>query len=277
MKHRITPAIIGITAIALAAFIVTLPGCAKDIDVDTETTTATDNNICESEFMRIMPVVNSIAIDEQGSFRLGQPGGNPGILSCATVSFDDTVNWPRTMTIDFGTGCTDNVDGKVRTGRIRVTIDRSYDSIGVQMMIVLDSFYVGAIHYEGTMTVARLASDKFGQMIQNGKCSVGGGTPWEILYASTRTITFTSGANSSGQTQIIKIDGTSTGTDRNGKSWTSDITSPIIRDLSCTWIVKGTFVLRPSGLSDRTVDFGNGNCDDKGTITIDGNTFEFTM
>jgi hypothetical protein len=269
------PAIL-FTALAVTAFVFT-NGCKKD-QVDTETTSATDNNICEGEFMRLLPTVNKIAIDESGVHRLGWQGGNSVQANDPSVTVPDSLNqYPRHMIIDYGTGITDAVDGKVRKGKIRALVSLPWDSVGSVITMTLDTFYVGAIQYQGTITLTRTATDAFTMTVTDGKCTKNTGDPWTILFACTRNFVFTSGANSSTATQIVSITGTNTGTDRNGKNWTAEITSPIIRDLSCSWINKGTMTLTPEGLAVRTIDFGDGTCDNKGTITIDGNTFEFTM
>jgi hypothetical protein len=75
----------------------------------------------------------------------------------------------------------------------------------------------------------------------------------------------------------VQISGSNSGIDRNGLRWTSTITSPLVRELNCNWINKGTIVITPEGKPERKVDFGDGTCDNKGTITIEGNYFEFTM
>jgi hypothetical protein len=274
MKNRLYPVKLTLTALAVSALFF-VSGCKQDTTADTETTSATDNNICENEFMRVMPTVNSIAIDESGVFR--HAFGSQVTSTCPIVTVDDTTMWPRTMTIDYGTGCTDAVDGKVRSGQIEVTIDRPWDSIGCVMTIRLDTFYVGAILYEGMLSVTRTSANSFHQVVSAGHCSKAGATPWDIFYASDRNITFTSGANNSSQTAIITIDGSNNGTDRNGKTWTATTTIPVVRDMSCTWITQGKIELTPEGKSMRTVDFGDGTCDNKGTVTIEGNTFEFTM
>jgi hypothetical protein len=264
------------SSILLFAAVLVFNGCKKDDPADTETVTATDNSICENEFMRIMPTVNSIAIDEQGVHRHGS--GNQVTSNCPDVYVPDSLMpYPRHMYIDYGAGCTDPVDGKVRKGQIICEMDRPYDSLGVVITITFDTFMVGAIRFEGTTTITRTGANTFTEVIANAKCSKGGATPWTILYDANRSITFTSGASVSTDPQIITISGTNTGTDRNGNTWTSNITSPIVRDLGCTWLTSGVIVVSPAGKSDRTVDFGDGTCNDKATITIDGNTFEFTM
>jgi len=271
MKRILTPAVIAISAILLFS------GCKKDDPIDSETTSATDNSICENEFMRLLPEVNKIAIDEQGAHRLGPDY----VQSCpSTVIPDSMQQYPRHMIIDYGTyptnGCTDATDGKVRYGKIRCTLSLPWDSVGSVITMTLDTFYVGQIHYEGTITITRTGANSFHKVVSQGKCTKG--TAWTITFDSDHDYTFTSGSNSSSQTQIVRITGSNSGTDRNGTAWTSTITSPITRDLSCSWIIGGTVELTPSGKSARVINFGDGTtCDNKATITIDGNSFEISM
>ena len=275
MKRFLTPAVFAFTVMTVsAAFFIN--GCTKDNVVDTETTSATDNNICENEFLRLLPTVHNITIDEGGVHRLGAGSGNT-VASCPQITVDTASSFPVTMTINYGTGCTDPVDGKVRAGRVICEISQSWDNIGCMTTMTLDSFYVNGIHFEGAVTVERTGTSTFHKVVQNGRCTKSGATPWEILFESDKTIEFTAGLTNSSQRPIVTISGTNSGTDRNGKTWTSTITSPIVRDLNCTWIIQGTVELTPDGKPTRTVDFGTGTCDNKGTVTIEGNTFEFTM
>jgi hypothetical protein len=269
MKRILVPAVIAISAFLFDA-------CKKEETVDTETTSATDNSICENEFMRLLPTVNKIAIDEPGVHRLVQ-GSTYILTTCPLITVDTNQSFPKNMYIDYGSGCTDPVDGKVRKGRIICNLSESWDSVGAVVTISFDTLIVNNVLFEGTTRFTRTANNGFTQEVMNGRCSKGGTTPWEILYACTRNVTITSGNTSSTDPQIITITGTNSGTDRNGQSWTSTITSPLIRDLGCTWIIQGTFELTPQGKPVRVIDFGSGTCDPTGTITIEGNTFEFTM
>jgi hypothetical protein len=275
MKRFLSPTLLSLTTLAISG-ICLLNSCEKENPADTETTTATDNNLCEGEFLRMLPTVNKIAIDDPGVHRLGYGSGNT-VQSCPTVSVNTPNQFPLIMTIDYGTGCTDATDGKVRAGRIICEISNGWDSTGTVTTMTLDSFFVNSIHFEGSLTLTRLGSDTWRKVVANGKCSKTGTEPWEILFASDHTITFNAGANNSSQAAIITTTGTNSGTDRKGKTWTSNITSPIIRDMSCSWLTQGTVEITPQSMSTRKVDFGTGTCDNRGTITIDGNSFEFTM
>jgi hypothetical protein len=47
-------------------------------------------------------------------------------------------------------------------------------------------------------------------------------------------------------------------------------------DLSCLLrrITKGTVELNPEGKNTRTIDFGNVECDNEATVTVNGKTFK---
>jgi hypothetical protein len=73
------------------------------------------------------------------------------------------------------------------------------------------------------------------------------------------------------------ISGSASGTDRSGKKFTVDINTPLRREMGCRWIVSGVQTITPEGKKARTIDYGDGTCDDKAKVTIDGNTFEFSL
>jgi hypothetical protein len=259
----------------LGLAVITLNGCKKEDPIDSETTTATDNSLCEGEFMRILPTVNKIAIDEPGVQRIIP--GSATASTCPVILIDTPNQFPLTMTLDYGAGCTDSIDGKVRKGKVHVNMSAPWDTVGCVMTVTLDSFYVGAIHFMGSITYTRTTQNRYTMEINNGHCHRAGATPWDIFWNATRTIDWVSGSTNSQDNQVVQISGSNSGIDRNGLRWTSTITSPLVRELNCNWINKGTIVITPEGKPERKVDFGDGTCDNKGTITIEGNYFEFTM
>jgi hypothetical protein len=46
---------------------------------------------------------------------------------------------------------------------------------------------------------------------------------------------------------------------------------------SCRWVTSGTLVIYPQNLDARTIDFGNGDCNEGATLQVNGNTYNFTM
>ena len=99
--------------VALSGLLFTLNSCKKE-KPDTETQSSVDNSVCEGEFTRTMNTINGFGIREQGVKGMQS--------SCPSITLSDTVitqgAWPRTLTIDYGTGCYDSIDHKTRKGSI---------------------------------------------------------------------------------------------------------------------------------------------------------------
>ena len=275
MKRIFLPVLLFSGVIAFSVF-----SCKKETP-DTDTTTATDNSLCEGEFNRVMPTANGIAIDDPGV------NGNrmmPNALStgCPMDSIDpaDTLDgYPVTMYIKYGTNC-QCPDGKTRSGTLRCVFDTAWDSNNPTMTMYLENYYVNGVHFEGTMAITKNTSSRtFTQTMTDGKCSKHSGTDWEILYNCTRSMTWTAGYNTPADPNddVFTFTGTASGTDRNGINFTVNVITPIEKRGDCRYITKGIFEVVPEGKNTRTVDFGNGTCDNKATLKIKNSTFTFTL
>lgn len=273
-------------ALVVAAF--SFEACKKDKkEVDNETQTVTDNALCEQEFMRIGPAVSERAVSTAGVKKL-LPGFMQVYSTCATDTltgdttnvngvFTDSTNLP-TLTLDWGTGCTD-VDHVFRSGKLTTTFTKKHSLIGSVITVTPQNYTVGGISYSGTIRLTRLDTgdhSAFHIEVINGKCS---SSSWSIDFATDKTITYIQGYStlSDPTDDIVSITGSSSGKNREGRTFTVNVTSPLIKKADCKWIQQGTLEITPDGLKTRTVDFGSGTCDNTGTFTVNGNTFTFTM
>ncbi len=249
----------------------TLNSCKKE-EPDTETQSAVDNNICETEFTKMMPRINSYGINEQGIKSMR--------AACPSVIIDpaDTLDgFPVTMTLDYGTtGCVDSIDGKVRKGQVIATFSDHWLTVGSYVKITLVNFSVNGITYAcDSIKIGHSSQYGFTTQVFKGLCQ---GPSWNLEWECNRTLTQTAGfGDVDPYNDVFTLTGNANGKNRNGKTYSVAITSPIIKRSSCSWIEKGTMELTPEGLAVRTVDFGTGNCDSQATLTINGNTFTFTM
>ena len=102
-----------------------------------------------------------------------------------------------------------------------------------------------------------------------------------MSWTSSRIRTWVSGYTTLGMggwnDDQYTITGTASGTNFEGNSFTVNITSPIHIDYSCRWIAQGIMELTPTGKATRTLDFGNGTCDNLATVTVNGQTFTITL
>jgi len=264
--------------------------CRKDktVVVDNQTTSSQDNNISENVFADIKKVVEEAATDE------GKSAKNVAYSfgACATVSttpaWTDTVNWPKTMTIDFGTtNCTDSY-GINRRGKLIVTVTGRYIDSGTVLTVQPQNYYVNDYLVEGTKTLTNLGRNAnnhltYQVVVTNGKVTFPDGqyTTWN----STRTNEWIEGDTTSWFSNglagvcddVYLITGSASGVNRRGLNYTVTITTPLRKEICCRWLVSGVLKVSPSGLPDRIIDFGNGTCDNKATVTINGNSFEIPM
>ena len=103
----------------------------------------------------------------------------------------------------------------------------------------------------------------------------GGGT---ITWTSARTREFIAGASTPTWTDdIYLITGTASGTSSKGNSFTAQTIDPIRKEMACYFIVSGSIEFIPSGKAVRVIDFGNGNCDNQATVTINGTVYNITL
>ncbi len=84
---------------------------------------------------------------------------------------------------------------------------------------------------------------------------------------------------------IYKIEGTASGKVKRNDllvAWKAEITEPFVKKFTCRWIVKGVLKVVRLNLSGNSpwvsvLNYGNGECNNKATMTINGITKEITL
>lgn len=207
-------------------------------------------------------------VDEQLDLAVETRGGGG---DCPTVTIDPVDgSYPRTMTVDFGTdGCT-GPDGRVRKGQIVVVLTDTLTNPGATRTATFVDFYVDGAHIEGTRTLSNTGFDANGQQtfsrsVTGGKITFPDGevATWE----ATHLLVQVEGGNTAVLIDNVwEVTGSATGVTRNGKSFTSEITTPLLRKRACAWVVSGVKAISIDGKT-LTVDYGDGRCDRKATVT----------
>jgi len=208
--------------------------------------------------------------------------GNAQILNgCATVT-RDTVSVPHTATIDFGpTNCLCS-DGRYRRGQIVVSWQGAFLDSGHVHTIGFNNYYVNDHQVTGTKTVTNTGNNSAGQMqigiAVNGAIILpaNGGTR-SINYNRVRT--WVNGQNTPVRhDDAFEITGSGTMTRPNGSSYSSTITSPLLRSFNCQWIRGGVIQITNTATNTtRTLDYGNGSCDDQAVLTVNGTSTPITL
>lgn len=280
MTKNIFSAIISVTLITLV-----LNSCKKP-EVDTETQSATDNAICEAEFTALMPNTTSKAITTKGISGIKMASTALPWIYTDSIPGSQWV-WPRRVWIDFDKDATGNptsgfldVDGRLRKGRLSMVVDTAWVTAKSATMTIdsLVNYTVNGVKYWAKFVSFAKSGTSYTTVVENGKCET---STWWLQWSGTRTFTYVN----KGQTnEEVHVTGSATGVNKNGLGYTANISSPIIKSTSCTYISSGTIDITPSGKDTRTIDYSvdasgkhNNACDKSVALTIKGNTFIFNI
>ena len=280
-QHKYYTQYLGIfTLMALLAL-----GCKKDKDdsaLDTDTSSATENAAMEAAFDDVSGIADEAADGSVSSYR--DPSVQKVMTSCAVVTLDTAV-LPYRITIDFGnSNCLGN-DGNYRRGKIYIDFIGGYRDSGSTHTVSFDNYFVNDNQLTGTKMVTNNGRNAAGHLsytiVVNGSvlwsAGFGGGTS---SLSSTRTRTWVSGESTLPWTDdIYRISGSSSGTTRNGTSYTLQITSPLKKEIGFRHFTEGVVDFVPGSLATRTIDFSyvNGAQDNLARVTINGVTFTIML
>jgi hypothetical protein len=259
--------------------------CKKQQEIDKDTSSFDENNYATN----VANDIGSIS-DEAGRNKTvsGYKGASNDELQsgpCATLKFDTLVGSnPDSITVNFGTSnCLCN-DGKYRRGEILITYTGKYkDSLAFITMTTIN-YFVDDNGVSGSRTVKNLGHNAQGHLVYDitenlniAKANNGG----TIVYNGQRRREWLSGENTIywGDDKY-SITGSASGHNSNGRSFTSGITKPLVRDMSLACrkhFVSGTYNHTPENKPTRTIDFGDGACDDIATVTVNGKTYTVTL
>lgn len=277
-------------AFALLGFLSSACKKEKKEEIDTDTQSSSDNSLAESSFNDVTSIADEA---NEGSLSTFRDMGTDGLLSaCSNIVrlHADSSN-ADTLLISFGFNNGNNVnvnclcaDGRYRRGVINVIYTGKYrDSLSTHT-ISFTNYYVNDNQMLGTKTVTNNGRNAAGHptfsIVVNGTIQLAnnGGT---LVWNATRNREWIAGYNTFGpgnwNDDVYLVTGSSTGTSASGNTFSSSITSPLKRALNCRWIESGTVDFTPSGKPTRTLDYGNGNCDDQATVTINGTVHQITL
>lgn len=202
---------------------------------------------------------------------------------CLTVTITPLAAgaFPKTVTLDFGTGCLGR-DGHIRKGKIIITYTGRMVVPGSKATTHFDGFYTDSVKVEGTHIIQNNSTSNnriFSVRVENGKLSKPSGNYIAWNENKTRTQIEGNGTPNFARDDIFNITGTGSGTVKRGDNtvqWSVEIIEPVTRKFTCRWAVKGIIRLTRNTKTS-LLDYGNGSCDDQATLTINGNIHSITL
>jgi hypothetical protein len=186
--------------------------------------------------------------------------------------------YPLYLVIDYGTGIEMN-NGRILSGKITLRISKPPFVSGSERIITFTEFKCDGKTISGTISKVRTTeTTKTFSEISDLKITLENGKV--ITRHEERKKTWTAGGETAFNPadDVIEITGIVQIKDSEGNQYTKRITVPLIRKGTCLFLVKGIIELSSKEVIFATINYGDGECDNKATKTTtkDG-TVEITL
>lgn len=246
-----------------------------------------EQNMNEAEDVVNTEAVNSfieksVSADEdmpamRGPVNQGGCNWQSQLASCATIT-ESSDEYPKTITIDYGEGCT-NDNGITKSGQIIIELTADMLTTGAVRTVTFENYVINGIQISGSRVTTNIGSGDNGQPLFSRNVNTtllhNGNT---IVRTCNESVTWISGYDTEAcGDNVFLVSGTGTSTRNDGITRIRTITEPLLVDQVCGYITAGIVsVSGPQG--QRTINFGDGTCDDLATVTgINGNSFEIHL
>jgi len=260
---------------------------------------AESDDIFNEVFDNVLGVNADVGFGGTGVFGQMNPGisngGTARLTACPDVTITHLSNpdpFPVKIVMDFSAGCTAR-DGRTRSGKIISTYTNRLFVPGAKATVTFENYMIDSVKVQGTLVItnegeaisANCIRHKWKVVVENAKLSKPNGNYTE--WSSTKTITQIEGTCTPWihLDDIYKIEGGAHGKVKRGDlliAWNSEITDPLIKKFSCRWLVKGAIRVARLNLTTSspwvaTINYGNGDCDNKALVTINGVPHNITL
>ena len=264
-------------AVSLLVFGSVMTSCKKDEVTDPMVSVMQDDDqtaeLYDESLKEVDDVTLSSAPQKSSANFAYQSNSGSGTRTVETTFSGDTTIKTITFT-NFING--NNENGHVKNGVIIVKIIGNQLQETFKRIILLQNFTIDDILIEGKKEVIKTGNYTYSVALTGGKVTFTDGTTYTREF--TRTRTWAEGYDTPYYIwdDIFTIEGEATGVNRKGNVYTHTITSPLVIKNACRWIVQGTIELTAD---DKTavLDYGNGDCDNYATMTINGEVKEIRL
>jgi hypothetical protein len=195
------------------------------------------------------------------------------IGSCPSITATLSNSFPIAITIDWGaTGCTGAEDGIARSGKVIASLSGLMNVTNSVATFTFADFVNNGNKITG---VHRITYKGLNPVNNWPRYAVF--TEAKIEFPDKKFITYRAeyirlqsegSATLAVADDVWRIEGSSSGTTRGGTSWTASYPSAVVKKSSCQWFSSGSVLVTPLGEVPRTINFGDGTCDNKATLTI---------
>ncbi len=230
----------------------------SDSEIDEEITAQDIENLASldeatTSYLEVVSIASDILDDES------LPGGR---ITNNCFSLEATNNANEVIAI-FDGQCTGD-DGKTRSGNLILSWTADANENILSYTVTFDQYTVDGYIPEGSVTVSTGTISQtgisFNVVVNDGRLTCPDGS--QLSYEQDLTYEL-----QLSETLGFTLDGSVTGTSKDGVTFIGDISSPLTAVAGCEYIVSGKLNATFNGRPPLTLDYGDGTCDNQGTLS----------
>jgi hypothetical protein len=277
MKTKI---FIMIAALAILSF----SSCTKQSLIDqTSIDLADDDAVSDAVFEDVFNTVDNADIILEGIPKGDITKSQPVLTdSCPaiTITHPSDEVWPKTITIDFGEGCTGLFDN-TRAGKIIIVVTGPRKEAGSKKTVSFENYYFNGIKVEGTKEIENMGYNNnqnlvFSVKLMNGKLTLPDNKFIERSFEHQREWTAGALTRNIWDDEFL-ITGSTAGININGIAYTNTIMTALQWKRVCRFVVSGVVKIEREGAEPVEINYGDGECDAVATVMRGGETKEIQL
>ena len=265
--------------LAFISLVLLISACTKleRPEIDNESRSAQDAMLADQEFSGLVgPLFQHIMSTRLAVKQIKKFGMKPlKWESGDTITFEPAP----VFSLDATALGENNSDGKIRSGTIRLTLNKPFDEKGAVTSIQLQNYMADGTSFsaEGFTLVSIAESGNYYAVdmgLKEGRCRSG---DQSFSYTATRRLSIFYAGGTFGASPYLTLYGTASGITRTGLSYKVEVIKDVLKVNSCPCFTSGKVQLNPTGYKQRTLEFGEGACDDIGFFTVGENKVAFKL
>ncbi len=254
-------------------------GCSKDekpVNPDEQATVelsaanVTTEGFYDDVFSEVLQVNTEIG--------LTRPSVQGQTSACATITVEpiDPDVFPKTVTIDYGSGCSNL--GITRKGKIVYTISNKFRYTGATISVSFQNYNINGYKLEGVFSITNNTNGttvSLATQTNAGKLTYPDGKYY--TYSGARTWVMTAGMLTTALSDDeYTVTGNGVLASSTGNTLSGTIKTGLLRKLNCMNIVSGTIDVVYNNIQG-LFDYGAGGCDKQATVTVANKVYDVTL
>ncbi len=263
------------TAVALVAIFTFSVSCEKIEDTISllQQISAEDDASVNDDFDDIEDEVEDVLNTFESSLKSSTEGDT---ITGRQVVKSRNTDGTRTITITFTNYANKRRPDRIKNGVITTLAVGVWNTVGYKRTTTFTDLKINDTKIEGTKVIEKTAENTYTSILTNGKVTFSDSSTY--TRESNRTTVKKEGIQTPKNIwdDVYEISGTASGVNAKGYAYTHEITSPLVKRMDYTFIVKGVVKMVVDS-KELTIDYGDGTKDRTATISANGQTKTITL